>query len=209
MVARRTLVVAVALVALMAVLLIGAVFAGSLSLNPRQQQAAWITCDVSRIAPGSTGTCGHFMVYRRTDADKLAVDRHVALLDDPQSLHSRQPESIRNAWRSSNPHYFVFLAEAPLRGCKVQLKAAGSIESQASWPEAIATSELPFFYESCDNRAWDTSGRLYRRPPWPAESNLTVPPTRWEGDTVLQVKFDLATLRSARAKKGPAPIKLE
>jgi hypothetical protein len=127
------------------------------------------------MAPGTLTTCGHFVVYRRTAADKAAVDRHAALLEDPRSLHSRQPESTRNPWRSTNPDYFVFLAEAPLRGRPVQLEAAGSAESQP--PEAAATRELPFFHENCENRAWDTSGRLYRRPPWSAESNLTVPPT--------------------------------
>jgi hypothetical protein len=66
---------------------------------------------------------------------------------------------------------------APIRGCQVEFKEPGSI----GWdvPEKVAVEALPYFFEPCDGRTWDTSGRLYLRTGYPPEKNLIVPKVHW------------------------------
>lgn len=187
---RDTLSAVLLLLGALAMLALGAVFVRSLSANDRQEDEAWVECDLAMLAPGATQPCGHALVYRRTEADKRAIGKYVHLLDDPQSLRSEQPASARNLWRSANPEYFVFVAQAPVRECPVRLRPPGGEAGRhAAWPEATAIQELPYFDEPCtDNRMWDTSGRLYRRANHPPERNLTVPDLRWTSLTQVTVK---------------------
>lgn len=153
-------------------------FVRSLSLNAKQENEAWGTCDVSDLSPGELKQCAWAMVYRRTRLDKTFINRFDYLLADPASKESEQPESLRNEWRSESKEFFVFKPWAPVRTCGVVLRAP---TQTLSWepPEKEAITVLPYFTEPCEGRTWDTSGRLYRRTGFPPEKNLIVPKVRW------------------------------
>ena len=136
--------------------------------------------------------CGQYAIYRRTESDKAAVDRYTVLLDDADSERSTQPATERNHWRSAHPDYFVYVDSTPVRGCPIQWQRANT-DAGLTWPEKDALDALPHFVDRCDQRAWDASGRLYRRPGYPAELNLSVPATQWETPTRVSVRFPLAT----------------
>lgn len=158
--------------------LIAVPFIQSLSVNPKQENAAWGSCDLSDLPKGGLKKCGWVFVYRRTDTDILSINRFAALLADPGSKESEQPLSATNQWRSENKEFFIFKPWAPNRGCEVKLI---NPRPDFAWerPENEALMELPFFAEQCDGRTWDTSGRLYYREGWPSERNLSVPRVRW------------------------------
>lgn len=153
-------------------------FVNSLSINPKQENIAWGSCDVSELKKGTVLQCGWAIVYRRTDLDIESIDKYTSLLDDPDSKQSEQHPLSENHWRSENKEYFVFKPWSPVRGCEVKL-----VDSKFyyGWqpPENEALMELPFFTEPCEGRAWDTSGRLYYREGYPPERNLNVPKVRW------------------------------
>lgn len=161
-------------------------FLRSLSITARQESDAWGACDVSSLAPGAVKKCGSAMVYRRTSRDKSSIRQFEYLLADAYSKGSKQPESARNQWRSESQDFFVYKAWAPVRGCGVELKAPGPPQG---WEpvEKAAILALPYFTEPCEGRIWDTSGRLYRRPNYPEEKNLTVPKVRWVSDSKVLI----------------------
>lgn len=183
---RTTLKVAVSAIAIISIVLFLVPFVKSLNVNSKQENAAWAACDISEIKKGGMRKCGWAVVYRRTDEDIEAVGKFIALLADPNSKESDQPESTKNQWRSENKEYFVFKPWAPLRRCEVKLVNS---KNYYGWkpPENDALSELPYFTEQCEGRTWDTSGRLYYREGYPPERNLIVPQVRWVSPTKVLI----------------------
>lgn len=176
---RRSLLVTTFIVAtVIGVVFFNIPFFRSLSISAKQESDTSGACDVSSLAPGAVKKCGWAMVYRRTPLDKSSVRQFEYLLADAHSNESKQPESLRNQWRSESQDFFVLKAQAPARGCGVELKNPGVPQG---WEpaEKAAILALPYFTEPCEGRTWDTSGRLYRRPNYPMEKNLTVPKVRW------------------------------
>lgn len=172
-------------------------FFASLSPTPKAENDAWIICDVSNLKPGEFQDCGNSQIYRRTSLDKEAIDRFKKLLADPASIHSKQPSEARNKWRSVNIDYFIFRPFAPERGCLTKFHEKPEACSSDTgcnnpfyWgpPEAKALESLPYFYEYCEGRTWDMSGRLYNREYYPYEENLAVPKARWLSKTKVQIR---------------------
>ena len=161
-------------------------FVESLSINPRQENAAWHACDVSALSPGEMKKCGWSVVYRRTEEDRASVTKFASLLADPNSIESQQPKGANNQWRSTNPEFFIFKPYAPVRGCLVESVTTGQM-FRWKLPENDALKELPYFMEPCEGRTWDTSGRLYHRKGYPPEKNLIVPEVRWVSKTKVLV----------------------
>jgi hypothetical protein len=157
-------------------------FVSSMSINPKQENEAWNTCDISGLEKGSLKRCDWAVVYRRTDMDVFLIDKYSSLLADPDSEHSEQPSSAQNRWRSESKEYFVFKPWAPVRKCEVKLVDSNYYYGWEP-PENDALNELPFFAEQCEGRAWDTSGRLYYREGYPPERNLIVPRVEWVAPT--------------------------
>ena len=180
---RRVLIYLSVIVAAAGLLLLGVLLVRSLSLNARQESNAWSKCDLTELAPGKISHCGKTAIYRRTEMDLQSVSKFENLLDDPNSIYSTQPATSKNVWRSENKLFFVFSPSAPNRGCSVELKEAGDFAKYWEPTEATALKDLPYFYEPCENRTWDASGRLYRRDGYPKELNLTVPKVRWVSKT--------------------------
>ena len=185
---RRThLKLAVGAMAVLGAAMVSLPFLYSLSINPKQENDAWGACDVSDLAQGAMKQCGWAAVYRRTSEDMASVDKFASLLADPDSIHSSQPSSAKNHWRSENPYYFVFKPWAPHRRCKVWLETSRKYYSGWEPPENVALTELPYFMEPCEGRTWDTSGRLYKRDGYPPEQNLAVPSVRWISPTKVLI----------------------
>jgi ubiquinol-cytochrome c reductase iron-sulfur subunit len=157
-----------------------------MTLNEKQENDAWVTCDVAGLPKGRVKRCGWTSVYRRTDKDIASVEKYESLLADPKSLQSNQPKGAMNSWRSENPDYFVFKPWAPVRGCGVQLVDSNQTPGWAP-PEINALEDMPYFTERCEGRTWDTSGRLYDRKGYPPEENLIVPKVHWVSPTKVLI----------------------
>jgi hypothetical protein len=156
-------------------------FLKSLSVSEARENAAWATCDVSRLGKGELLTCGYAMIYHRTEKDKSLISKFTYLLEDPMSTNSKQPDVAKNNWRSEKENFFIFRPWAPIRRCSIEFH-----KEYAFWwdaPENIALEELPYFTELCEGRTWDMSGRLYKRGAYPPEENLTVPNVKWISET--------------------------
>lgn len=162
-------------------------FIGSLGVSAKAENSAWGACDLSDLQPGKLRVCGYAWVYRRTEKDKSEVGKFTDSLQDPDSLASNQPHNARNIWRSENPDYFVFRPWAPEGSCILILRDAGEDSDWLPADEAKAASSLPYFFDPCDGRIWDTSGRLYARRGHPPENNLIVPKVRWVSETEVLI----------------------
>jgi ubiquinol-cytochrome c reductase iron-sulfur subunit len=105
--------------------------------------------------------------------DQLAD--HNALLEDPASDDSLQPDYIKSsgAARARNPEYWVGLAVCTHLGCSPlgaleqnNSYQVGGVDLGANWPGG--------FYCPCHGSKYDASGRVFKS--MPAPKNLTVPP---------------------------------
>lgn len=166
------------MLAIVGIVLVSVPFFKSLSVSEKSKNDAWGSCDVTTLAEGEMKQCGWARVYRRTKLDITAIDKFTYLLEDPNSELSRQPEDAKNKWRSVKKEYFIFWPAAPIRGCEVRLQPAGAM-AHMELPEKDATDTSISFFDYCEGRTWDISGRLYRREGNPVERNLIVPNVRW------------------------------
>jgi len=163
-------------------------FITSLSISAGSLNNSIVSCSVKEMMPGQIIECGPASIYRRTKTDRRDINEFAYLLQDPQSIYSKQPNNKQNRWRSTNTEYFIYYSFAPKRGCPINFNKPKKFD--ISWyepPEVEALEHLPYFTEQCEGRTWDTSGRLYFRKGYPKEFNLTVPKTNWVSSTNVQV----------------------
>lgn len=114
-------------------------------------------------------------VVRRVKAAVEQLANHDALLADPNSGDSLQPDYIKasGAARARNPEYWVGLAVCTHLGCSPlgalvpndSFQVAGA-DLGANWPGG--------FYCPCHGSKYDLSGRVFKS--MPAPKNLAVPP---------------------------------
>jgi ubiquinol-cytochrome c reductase iron-sulfur subunit len=114
-------------------------------------------------------------VVRRVKAVVDQLGGHDAMLADPQSDNSQQPDYIKStgAVRARNPEYWIGLAVCTHLGCSPlgafepnnSFQVAGA-DLGANWPGG--------FYCPCHGSKYDLSGRVFKS--MPAPKNLTVPP---------------------------------
>jgi ubiquinol-cytochrome c reductase iron-sulfur subunit len=114
-------------------------------------------------------------VVRRVKAVVDELGAHNAVLEDPSSDDSVQPDYIKatGAVRARNPEYWVGLAVCTHLGCSPLGAFApndsfqvGGVDLGANWPGG--------FYCPCHGSKYDLSGRVFKS--MPAPKNLTVPP---------------------------------
>ncbi len=171
---------------------IGAVFAAVPFLeswNPSARAKAMgapVEVDASALEPGQMLKViwrgQPVFVVRRAKAVVDALGGHDAMLADPQSDGSTQPEYIksRGAARARNPEFWVGLAVCTHLGCSPlgafdpnnPSQVAGT-DLGANWPGG--------FYCPCHGSKFDISGRVFKS--MPAPRNLTVPPYAFVGDS--------------------------
>jgi ubiquinol-cytochrome c reductase iron-sulfur subunit len=123
-----------------------------------------------------------FVVRRaKTVVDQLGS--HDALLADPKSEDSEQPDYIKSqgASRARNPLLFVGVAVCTHLGCSPLTAFEANDASQiagfdlgANWPGG--------FYCPCHGSKYDISGRVFKS--MPAPKNLPIPPYAFVGDTM-------------------------
>ena len=114
-------------------------------------------------------------VVRRAGVVLEALGNHDAMLADPASDDSIQPDYIKNsgAARARHPEYWVGLAVCTHLGCS----PLGAFEANNSFQVAGADLGANWpggFYCPCHGSKYDLSGRVFKS--MPAPKNLTVPP---------------------------------
>ena len=132
-------------------------------------------------------------IVRRAKAVIEQLGAHDALLADPKSADSTQPDYITGATRARNPEVWVGLAVCTHLGCSPLGAFEPNNPSQltgtdlgASWPGG--------FYCPCHGSKYDISGRVFKA--MPAPKNLTVPPYAFVGDT-LRILIGVDDAKSA------------
>lgn len=114
-------------------------------------------------------------VVRRVKSVIDQLGNHDAMLADPRSVESTQPDYIKSsgAARARNPEYWVGLAVCTHLGCS----PLGAFEANNSFQVAGADLGANWpggFYCPCHGSKFDISGRVLKS--MPAPKNLTVPP---------------------------------
>jgi ubiquinol-cytochrome c reductase iron-sulfur subunit len=172
---------------------IGAVFAAAPFLASWKPSArakalgAPVEVDASALEPGQmlkiVWRGQPVFVVRRTKPVLDLLGSHDAMLADPQSEDSTQPDYIKSqgAARARNPEIWVGLAVCTHLGCSPlnafepnnPTQVAGT-DLGANWPGG--------FYCPCHGSKFDVSGRVFKS--MPAPKNLTVPPYSFVGSTL-------------------------
>jgi ubiquinol-cytochrome c reductase iron-sulfur subunit len=121
----------------------------------------------------------------RRSADMLAsLDKHDALLADPQSKRSDQPTYAKNVDRSIRPEYSVMVGICTHLGCIPTFRPTpGAADLGASWPGG--------FYCPCHGSKFDLAGRVFKNVPAP--TNLVIPPYHFASTTSLLIGVDQKT----------------
>ena len=128
-------------------------------------------------------------VVRRVKGIIDQLGGHDALLADPQSDDSTQPDYIKasGAARARNPEYWVGLAVCTHLGCS----PLGAFEANNSFQVAGADLGAGWpggFYCPCHGSKYDLSGRVFKS--MPAPKNLTVPSYTFAGDARIVIGED-------------------
>lgn len=125
-------------------------------------------------------------VVRRVKAVVDQLGGHNALLSDPNSNDSLQPDYIKASGpaRARNPEYWVGLAVCTHLGCS----PLGAFEPNNSYQVAGADLGANWpggFYCPCHGSKYDLSGRVFKGQPAP--TNLTVPPYAISADVRIVI----------------------
>jgi len=130
-------------------------------------------------------------VVRRVKASVDQLGGHDAMLADPNSDDSMQPDYIKatGAARARNPEYWVGLAVCTHLGCSPlgafepenSFQVSG-VDLGANWPGG--------FYCPCHGSKYDLSGRVFKS--MPAPKNLTVPPYAFADAARIIIGDDVA-----------------
>jgi ubiquinol-cytochrome c reductase iron-sulfur subunit len=128
-------------------------------------------------------------VVRRVKSVIDAIGGHDAMLLDPASDDSQQPDYIKatGAVRARNPEYWVGLAVCTHLGCSPlgafdannSFQVSG-VDLGQNWPGG--------FYCPCHGSKYDISGRVFKS--MPAPKNLTIPPYAFATDARITIGVD-------------------
>ncbi len=149
-----------------------------------------VEIDISKLEPGGMLKIQWrgkpVLIVRRTPEMLTRLADAEALLSDPRSESSKQPEYARNDSRAVNPEYFVVLGVCTHLGCLPQnrFSAGASADGllQADWPGG--------FFCPCHGSKFDLSGRVFSGVPAP--TNLEVPPYSYAGTGHIVIGVDQA-----------------
>lgn len=144
-----------------------------------------VEIDISAIEPGAMIKVEWrgkpIYVVHRTPPMLASLAKDTALLVDPQSAASTQPDYAKNEARSRKPEFLVLLGVCTHLGCSPLAKfEAGDVTVSADWPGG--------FYCPCHGSKFDLAGRVFKGVPAPA--NLAVPPYTFVGDAKILVGSD-------------------
>ncbi|MFO7276605.1 MAG: ubiquinol-cytochrome c reductase iron-sulfur subunit [Pseudomonadota bacterium] len=145
--------------------------------------------DVSKLEPGQmtqvTWRKQQIFVVRRTP-EMVAKLQQLgdAVLKDPESKSSEQPEYAKNEIRSRTPEILVVVGNCTHLGCLPKPRfEAGAGELGADWPGG--------FFCPCHGSKFDMAGRVFEGSP--ASVNLRVPPYAFTDERTLVIGIDDAS----------------
>jgi ubiquinol-cytochrome c reductase iron-sulfur subunit len=183
---RRTLIIVTSAV--------GAIGAGAvaipfgLSMKPSARAlaaGAAVQMDLSPIEPGQQLTFEYrgapHWIIRRTPEMIAQLEKNDALLADPKSVGSKQPDYAKNAARAIKPEWLVLKGVCTHLGCSPTMrKEVGAADLGADWPGG--------FFCPCHQSKFDMAGRVFKG--MPAPLNLAVPQYMFVNDKTLLVGQD-------------------
>jgi ubiquinol-cytochrome c reductase iron-sulfur subunit len=138
--------------------------------------------DLSKLEPGQMITQSWrkqpVYVVRRTPEAVAALEKVNAVLKDPQSQQSVQPDYAKNTQRSIKPEILVLYAACTHLGClPKQYFTQADPAMGADWPGG--------FFCPCHGSRFDLAGRVFNGSP--ASANLVVPPHSFKSDSMLVI----------------------
>jgi ubiquinol-cytochrome c reductase iron-sulfur subunit len=184
---RRFLIVATSAAGAIAAGGVAVPFLGSWFPSARALAAgAPVDVDISKIEAGQQITVEWrgkpVWVLRRTPEMLTALTTHDALLSDPESKDSVQPDYVKGPTRSIKPEVFVAVGVCTHLGCSPTLKKeiGAASDMGTDWPGG--------YYCPCHNSRFDLSARVFKGSPAP--TNLVIPPYRYVSEARIVVGED-------------------
>ncbi len=114
-------------------------------------------------------------IIRRTKEMQDQLGKHDALLADPKSEDSDQPDFAKNEFRSKNPEFLVLKGVCTHLGCSpTYRKEIAPADLGADWPGG--------FFCPCHQSKFDLSGRVFKG--MPAPKNLVVTPYKIDDKSI-------------------------
>lgn len=103
-------------------------------------------------------------------------------LYDPDSVLSKQPEAMRNVYRSLKPEYFIAYSVCTHLGCVLAYRPEGMPEHPSGFYANKAVLHCP-----CHNGMFDMAGRVFKGTPPP--QNLKVPDYEFISETTVRIYY--------------------
>ncbi|MGZ3157473.1 MAG: ubiquinol-cytochrome c reductase iron-sulfur subunit [Burkholderiaceae bacterium] len=117
-------------------------------------------------------------VLHRSEEMLDSLDKHNALLADPESSQPQQPTYATNPTHSIKPAIFVATGICTHLGCVPLFRPEiGAADLGPEWPGG--------FYCPCHGSKFDLAGRVFKNVPAPR--NLEIPAHSYSSDTKLQI----------------------
>ncbi len=186
---RRFLVGATVAMAAAGVAAVGTPFVLSMLPSARARAAGGpVEVDVSKVEPGMMITQEWrgqpIWVVNRTPEMMAQLAKNAALLSDPESADSTQPDYCKNINRATteHPNLLVAVGICTHLGCSPvdKMKMGESSGMGSDWPGG--------FFCPCHGSKYDMSGRVFKG--MPAPLNLRIPPYTFLSNTRLLVGED-------------------
>jgi ubiquinol-cytochrome c reductase iron-sulfur subunit len=162
------------------------------SMEPSERARALgapVEADISALAPGEQMIVEWqgkpVWIVRRTPEMLASLEKDKAMLADPASKRSEQPEYARNEWRAreDKKDVLVVVGICTHLGCSPVAKLTpGDPSMGATWAGG--------FLCPCHGSQFDLSARVFRN--FPAPDNLPVPPYMYLSDSKLLIGDDKA-----------------
>jgi ubiquinol-cytochrome c reductase iron-sulfur subunit len=183
---RRTLIIVTSAVGAIGAAAVAIPFGLSMKPSARALAAgAAVQMDLSPIEPGQQLTFEYrgapHWIIRRTPEMIAQLEKNDALLADPKSEGSKQPDYAKNAARAIKPEWLVLKGVCTHLGCSPTMrKEVGAADLGADWPGG--------FFCPCHQSKFDMSGRVFKG--MPAPLNLAVPQYMFVNDKTLLIGQD-------------------
>ena len=150
-----------------------------------QGLGAPVEVDISKLEEGELLTIEWrgkpVYVVKRPQALLDTLDEITPKLKDPDSEVPQQPDYAANKFRSIRPELLVLVGVCTHLGCAPLFRPDVA-------PADLGEDWLGGFFCPCHGSKFDLSGRVYAGVP--AQSNLAVPPYRYQTESVLLIGED-------------------
>jgi ubiquinol-cytochrome c reductase iron-sulfur subunit len=141
-----------------------------------------VEVDIGKLEPGQLIRVAWrgkpVWILNRTPKELATLPTLDAVLRDPESNESEQPESSKNSHRSIKPEIFVAIGLCTHLGCSPTFRPEIA-------PPDLGDDWQGGFFCPCHGSRFDLAGRVYSGVPAP--TNLVIPPHRYLTDTRLTI----------------------